>query len=78
MHGKEVLARRAASNIAAVKMDLAGAILEGDADRVTLLQTLIDSGGEILLYRPQLQHYAVLFGDIETAKARGGVRPGRG
>ncbi len=62
-----MLTRRAASNIAAVKMDLASAILEGDADRVTLLQTLIDSGGDILLYRPQLQHYAVLFGDIETA-----------
>jgi len=67
MRGKEMLTRRAASNIAAVKMDLASAILEGDADRVTLLQTLIDSGGDILLYRPQLQHYAVLFGDIETA-----------
>ncbi len=62
-----MLTRRAASNIAAVKMDLASAILEGDADRVTLLQTLIDSGGDILLYRPQLQHYAVLFGDIEAA-----------
>ena len=31
-----MLARRAASNLAAVKMDLAGAILEGDADRVTV------------------------------------------
>jgi pimeloyl-ACP methyl ester carboxylesterase len=78
MRGKETLIRRAASNIAAVKMDLAGAILEGDADRVTLLQTLIDSGGDILLYRPQLQHYAVLFGDIETAEHVAVFVPGVG
>ena len=30
-----------------------------------LLQTLLASGGDILVYRPQLQHYAVLFGDLE-------------
>jgi pimeloyl-ACP methyl ester carboxylesterase len=73
-----MLVRRAENNIAAVKMDLAGAILEGDADRVTLLQTLIDSGGDILLYRPQLQHYAVLFGDIESAEHVAVFVPGVG
>ena len=78
MGGKDFLTRRAASNLAAVKMDLAGAAVEGDADRITVLQTLIDSGGQILLYRPQLQHYAVLFGDIETAEHVAVVIPGVG
>ena len=64
MPGMDPLSRRAASNLVAVEMDLAVATAEGDTDRVRLLQTLISSGGQILLYRPQLQHYAVLFGEI--------------
>src|SRR6202034_3098195 len=78
MRGKELLTRRAASNFAAVKMDLAAATLDEDADRITLLQTLINSGAEILLYRPQLQHYALLFGDLETAEHVAVVVPGVG
>ncbi len=78
MPGKELFARRAASNLAAVKMDLAAASTEGDAGRVRLLETLISSGGYILLYRPQLQHYAVLFGDIETAQHVAVIVPGVG
>ena len=78
MRGKELFARRAASNLAAVKMDLAAASTEGDAERVRLLETLISSGGDILLYRPQLQHYAVLFGDIETAQHVAVIVPGVG
>ena len=37
MPGKDSLGRRAASNLVAVEMDLAGATAEGDADRVKLL-----------------------------------------
>ena len=39
------MSRRAASNLAAVKMDLAGATVEGDEDRITLLETLLSCGG---------------------------------
>jgi pimeloyl-ACP methyl ester carboxylesterase len=78
MGGNEVLSRRAASNLAAVKMDLAGATVDEDADRMSLLQTLIKSGAQILLYRPQLQHYALLFGDLETAEHVAVVVPGVG
>jgi pimeloyl-ACP methyl ester carboxylesterase len=72
------LSRRAASNLVAVEMDLAGATAEGDTDRVRLLQTLLSSGGQVLLYRPQLQHYAVLFGDIESAHHVAVMVPGVG
>jgi pimeloyl-ACP methyl ester carboxylesterase len=78
MRGKDVLSRRAASNLAAAKMDLAGATEEGDDDRITLLQTLMSSGADILVYRPQLQHYALLFGDLETAEHVALVVPGVG
>ncbi len=78
MRGKELLSRRAASNLAAARMDLVGATEDGDADRITLLETLLSSGGEILVYRPQLQHYAVLFGDLENAAHVAVVVPGVG
>jgi pimeloyl-ACP methyl ester carboxylesterase len=78
MSGRDFLTDRAATNLAAVKMDLTGATAEGDAERVTVLRTLIESGGQILLYRPQLQHYALLFGDIETAEHVAVVIPGVG
>jgi pimeloyl-ACP methyl ester carboxylesterase len=78
MRGAEVMARRAASNLAAVKMDLAAAEVEGDAERVALLQVLASLEGDILLYRPQLQHYAVLFGDLETSRHVAVVVPGVG
>jgi pimeloyl-ACP methyl ester carboxylesterase len=78
MRGKELLSRRAASNLAAAKMDLAGATDDGDEDRITLLETLLGSGGEILVYRPQLQHYAVLFGDLENAEHVAVIVPGVG
>jgi hypothetical protein len=78
MREREVLSRRAASNLAAVKMDLAGATVDGDEDRITLLQTLMASGGDILLYRPLLQHYALLFGDLDTAEHVAVFVPGVG
>ncbi len=78
MRGKDLLARRATSNLAAVTMDLATATADDDADRVALLETLISSGGQILLYRPQLQHYALLLGDLDTAEHVAVVVPGVG
>ena len=60
-------------------MDLAGGRPRtADEDRITLLQTLLSCGGRILLYRPQLQHYAVLFGDLDTARHVALVVPGVG
>jgi len=38
----------------------------------------VSSGGDILLYRPQLQHYAVLFGDLEGARHVAVMVPGVG
>jgi pimeloyl-ACP methyl ester carboxylesterase len=78
MRGKELLSRRATSNLAAAKMDLAGATVDGDEDRITLLETLLSTGGDILVYRPQLQHYALLFGDLQTAAHVAVVVPGVG
>ena len=72
------MSRRAAGNLAAAKRDLAGATEEGDEDRIRLLRTLVTSGGDILVYRPQLEHYALLFGDLETAEHVAVVVPGVG
>ena len=72
------LTRRAASNLEAVKMDLAAAYTQGNDARTALLQTLLSCGGRILLYRPQLQHYAVLFGDLDSARYVALVVPGVG
>ena len=78
MRGKDLLSRRAASNLAAAKMDLARATEDDDEDRITLLETILSSGADILLYRPQLQHYALLFGDLETAEHVAVFVPGVG
>jgi Alpha/beta hydrolase len=78
MRGKELLSRRATSNLAAAKMDLAGATVDGDEDRIALLQTLLSSDAQILVYRPQLQHYALLFGDLEASEHVAVVVPGVG
>ena len=78
MRGKELLSRRAADNIAAAKRDLAGATEDGDKDRITLLRTLLSSGGAILVYRPQLEHYALVFGDLATTEHVAVVVPGVG
>jgi pimeloyl-ACP methyl ester carboxylesterase len=78
MRGNELLARRAANNLAAAEMDLAAATEDDDEDRVTLLETILSSGAEILVYRPQLQHYALLFGDLESAEHVAVFVPGVG
>jgi pimeloyl-ACP methyl ester carboxylesterase len=66
------------TNLAAAKMDLAGATADGDQARVRLLETLLASGGDILVYRPQLQHYALAFGDLQAAEHVAVVVPGVG
>ena len=70
--------RRAANNLIAVQRDLAAAEAEGDTDRVKLLEALLSCGGDILVYRPQLQHYAVRFGDLEGADHVAVMVPGVG
>jgi len=78
MRHQEVLTRRAASNMAALRMDRTTAMAEGDTARVTLLDTLSSCGADILVYRPQLQHYVLLFGDIEKAAHVAIMIPGVG
>jgi len=78
MPGKEALSRRAMTNLAAARMDLAGATADGDQARIRLLETLLASGGDILVYRPQLQHYALAFGDLQAAEHVAVVVPGVG
>ena len=78
MRHREVLTRRAASNMAALRMDRTTAMAEGDTARVTLLDTLASCGADILVYRPQLQHYVLLFGDIEKADHVALMIPGVG
>jgi pimeloyl-ACP methyl ester carboxylesterase len=78
MSGKGLLSRRAATNLAAAQMDLAGATEDADEDRIALLETLLSCGADILLYRPQLQHYALLFGDLEAAEHVAVLVPGVG
>ena len=41
-------------------------------------ETLLSCGGEILLYRPQLQHHAIRFGDMDGARHVAVFVPGVG
>jgi Alpha/beta hydrolase len=72
------LAWRAAANLEAVKKDLAAAYTQGEDSRTALLETLLSSGGGILLYRPRLEHYALLFGDLDAARHVALIVPGVG
>ena len=74
----EVLSKQAAANLAMARQDLAEARSAADEAHSTLLHTLIECGGHIVLYRPALQHYAVLFGDFDTARHVAVVVPGVG
>ena len=68
----------AESNLEAAKADLAAALDEGNLVRQQLLQTLIECGGEILLYQPVRDHYAVQFGAFERVRHIAVVVPGVG
>ena len=74
----EVLQKQAAANLAMARQDLAETRSAVDDAHSTLLHTLIECGGQIVLYRPALQHYAVLFGDFDTARHVAVVVPGVG
>jgi hypothetical protein len=74
----ELLRKQATANLAMVRQDLAEAGSSADDPRSMLLHTLLDCGGHIVLYRPALQHYAVLFGDFDTARHVAVVVPGVG
>jgi pimeloyl-ACP methyl ester carboxylesterase len=73
-----MLARLAADNLALATKDLADARTEADEGRVTLLHTLIHCGGHLVLYRPELGHYAVIFGDVDATRHVAVVVPGVG
>lgn len=60
------------------QQDLVEALIEANEARAALLRTLIRCGGHIVVYRPQLEHYAVLFGDVGTAPHVAVVVPGVG
>ena len=79
MSDSSPLARRAAGNLEAVKKDLAAAYTQGDDSRTgSSWRRCSPRGGGILLYRPRLEHYAVLFGDLDAARHVALVVPGVG
>jgi pimeloyl-ACP methyl ester carboxylesterase len=65
-------------NLQAAMADLASALAEGNQVRQRLLETLVGCGGDILLYRPDQDHYAVQFGAFERARHVAVVVPGVG
>ena len=66
------------ANLVAAKADLAAARAAGDEVRASLLEALIESGGMLLVYRPDRQHYSVLFGELERDTHVAVVVPGLG
>jgi hypothetical protein len=65
-------------NLAAATADLAAARADADQQRVVVLETLIESGGSLLLYRPERQHYAIAFGDLDRSPHVAVMVPGVG
>jgi hypothetical protein len=61
------LLMRGIANRAAIETDLAAAQAAGDTDRVRFLQGLIPAGATLVLYQPDLDHYAVLWGNPDAA-----------
>ncbi len=78
MHAQSPLGQEAAANLTAAKVDLATAYADGDTGTALLLETLVSCGGHLVVYRPQLQHYAVLFGDLDGAHHVAVIVPGVG
>jgi pimeloyl-ACP methyl ester carboxylesterase len=68
----------AESNLEAAKADLAAALDEGNLVRQRLLRTLIGCGGEIVVYQPDRDHYALQFGAFERMRHIAVVVPGVG
>ncbi len=78
MRATDLWARRAAENLAAARRDFAAVQAEHEADRVRLLETLLECQGDIVLYRPAEQHYAVGFGEFVGSRHVAVVVPGVG
>ena len=78
MRAGELWARRASENLTEAQQDLAATHPEIESDRARLLQTLLSCQGDILLYRPELQHYAVGFGEFGDSRHVAVVVPGVG
>ena len=78
MRAAELWARRASENLAVARRDLAAVHSEREADRARLLQTLLSCEGDILLYRPEQQHYALGFGEFGESRHVAVVVPGVG
>ena len=71
-------ARRVADNLAAAEADLVAAHPDHEPDRTRLLMTLLGCKGDLLVYRPQEQHYAVGFGEFAESRHVAVVVPGVG
>ena len=78
MRAAEAWARRASENLAVARRDLAAVQPDLEADRARLLQTLLSCEGDILLYRPEREHYAVGFGEFGASRHVAVVVPGVG
>jgi pimeloyl-ACP methyl ester carboxylesterase len=78
MREADLWARRAAENLAAAKLDLAAAHPDHEPDRARVLQTLLSCQADILVYRPQQEHYAVGFGEWVDSRHVAVVVPGVG
>ncbi len=78
MREADLWARRAAENLAAAKLDLAAAHPDHEPDRARVLETLLSCQADILVYRPQQEHYAVGFGEWADSRHVAVVVPGVG
>jgi pimeloyl-ACP methyl ester carboxylesterase len=65
-------------NLAMAQLDLAVARAAADVARAELLEALVDSGGSLLVYVPERDHYSVMLGRLETARHVAVLVPGVG
>lgn len=78
MQESESWSRRAADNLKAARSDLAALQPDGEPDQARLLEALLACEGDIVLYRPEQQHYAVGFGQFADSQHVAVVVPGVG
>ncbi len=68
----------AAANELTARRDLAAARTAGDSRRAVLLEALLSSGGSLVVYRPERDHYAVQLGGLADAHHVAVLVPGVG
>jgi pimeloyl-ACP methyl ester carboxylesterase len=66
------------ANLAAARADLATAEVEGDVERIALLEALIGAEGSLVIYHPERRHFGVLLGDLAGAPHVAVMVPGVG